>query len=252
MSEAPADVAAHRDWLLSFLPVDDGTFIADLGCGAGEDLLCLALRHPRAAARFVGLDSSDKAIKKATFASADDPRVSFSAHDLDQPLPFESSTLDAVFTHNLLECLRDPTAFAREIGRTLRIGGTLVAAHWDLDSQLFDGADKGRVRRLVQAYSDWQQPWMRYADGWMGRKLWGCFESTGLFRGTVLARTLTNTIFAPPWYGHARAQDFHSLLKRSLVRADDVTEFLAEQVAFQAEGRYFYAITGFAYVGTRL
>lgn len=252
MSDVPADVVAHREWLLSFVPVRNGALVADLGCGAGLDLLSLALRHPDAAARFVGLDCSQKVIREATLASKSDSRISFSTHDLDQVLPFETSSLDVVITNNLLECVGDRATFAREIGRVLRIGGTLVAAHWDWDSQLFDGVDKARTRRLVHAFADWQQPWMKHSDGWMGRRLWGSFESLGLFAGSILARTLTNTIFAPPWYGHARAQDFRSLLKRALASAEDVGGFLEEQASLQAQGRYFYSITGMAYVGTRI
>jgi SAM-dependent methyltransferase len=252
MIELSVDTIAHRNWLLSFVPVRDGALIADLGCGAGHDLLSLARSHAGVPARFVGLDASQKAIADAAIGSENDPRISFAPHDLDQPLPFKASSLDVVFTNNLLECLSDRSMFAREIGRVLRPGGTLVAAHWDCDSQIFDGRDKARNRRLIQAFADWQQPWMQHCDGWMGRRLWGTFESTGLFAGSVQARTLTNTIFAAPWYGHARAQDFRSLVKRALASADDVGGFLEEQAALQAEGRYFYCITGMAYVGTRI
>ncbi len=252
INDLPADIAAHRDWLLSFVPVRAGTLITDLGCGAGRDLVCLAQKYPDVAARFIGLDSSEKTIIEASVGSTNDPRVSFTNHDLDQSLPFEASSLDVVFTNNLLECLGNRATFAREIGRVLRVGGTLVAAHWDWDSQLFDGLDKARTRRLLHAFSDWQQPWMKHSDGWMGRRLWGTFESTGFFEGVILARTLTNTIFAPPWYGYARAQDFRSLVKPAIANAEDVSEFLGEQAALQADGRYFYSITGLAYVGTRI
>jgi SAM-dependent methyltransferase len=252
MSELPDDMIAHRDWLQSFMPVCDGGLIVDLGCGAGQDLFGLARKHPGVTARFVGLDASQKSVADASARGDSEPRVSFAAHDLDQPLPFDGSSLDGVFTNNLLECLGDQAMFAREIGRVLRPGGTLVAAHWDCDSQVFDGRDKARTRRLVHAFADWQQPWMKHADGWMGRRLWGTFQSTGLFAGTVQARVLTNTIFAAPWYGHARAQDFRALSKRALVSAGDVSGFLEEQAALQANGRYFYAITGMAYVGTRI
>ena len=252
MIEIPNDVAAHRDWLLSFVPVQDGALIADLGCGPGHDLQGLALKHPGVAARFIGLDTSEKSLAAATSRSAKDPRVSFGAHDLDLPLPFKAASVDGVFTNNLIECLRDRASFALEIARVLRPGGTLVAAHWDCDSQIFDGSDKARIRRLVQAFSDWQQPWMKYSDGWMGRRLWGTFQGTGLFEGTLLARLLMNTVFAAPWYGHARAQDLRSLLKRALVSAEDVGGFLEEQATLNAEGRYFYSITGMAYVGTRI
>jgi SAM-dependent methyltransferase len=166
-------------------------------------------------------------------------------------LPFETATVDAVFTNNMLECLAEPVKCAREIGRVLRPGGTVVAAHWDWDSQLFDGSDKATIRRLVHAFADWQQSWMEHSDGWMGRRLWGTFAATGCFDGSMHARVLTNTAFETPWYGHARAQDMSALARRSRVNAEEVAEFLDEQAALHAQGRYFYSITGLAYVGMR-
>ena len=92
---------------------------------------------------------------------------------------------------------------------------------------------------------------MEHSDGWMGRRLWGTFASTGYFEGAMQARALINTAFETPWYGHARAQDLPALVKRSLVSAEDGAAFLAEQASLHAQGRYFYCITGLAYVGTR-
>ena len=39
------------------------------------------------------------------------------------------------------------------------------------------------------------------------------------------------------------------LIARGLATFDDVATFLAEQSSLHADGRYFYSITGFAYVG---
>ncbi len=251
MPEVSPDAKAHRDWLLSFLPVPNAMSIVDLGCGTGHDLIAFADGHPDIDGRFTGLDSSEKSIAGARAQSGHDPRLSFVRHDLKRPLPFEPATVDAVFTNNALECLPEPVNCVREIARILRPGGTVVAAHWDLDSQLFDGGDKARIRRLVHAFADWQQAWMEHCDGWMGRRLWGIFASTGCFEGSMHARVLTNTAFETPWYGHSRAQDMSALARRSLVTAEDVAGFLDEQTALHAQGRYFYCITGLAYVGTR-
>jgi SAM-dependent methyltransferase len=251
MPDLSPDLRAHRDWLLSFVPMRDGASIVDLGCGAGTDLVALARMHPEARARFIGLDVSERNLGSAASHTREDPRLSFEGHDLEHALPFESASVDAVFTHNVLECVADPEGLAGEIARILRPGGVVVAAHWDWDSQTFDGTDKARIRRLVQAFADWQQPWMRHSDGWMGRRLWGIFASTGCFEGTVHVRAMTNTAFEPPWYGHARAQDLQALVKHSQASAAEVASFLQEQAALHAQGRYFYCINGFAYVGAR-
>lgn len=105
-----------------------------------------------------------------------DARVSFRCEALGDRLPFDAQSVDLVYSHNLLECLADPGAFPREAARILRPSGQVVVGHWDWDTQLFDGADKALVRRFVAAFADWQQAWMAYAGGWMGRRLWGVFN----------------------------------------------------------------------------
>ncbi|MQA91860.1 MAG: hypothetical protein GEU90_16835 [Gemmatimonas sp.] len=156
-----------------------------------------------------------------------------------------------MYSNNLVECLGDSAAFAKEVARVLRPEGQLVVAHWDWDSQVFDGADKARIRRLVHAYADWQQAWMEHSDGWMGRRLWGVFHSSGSFTGSVHARVLINTEYSAPWFGFANARAFRSLVERGLASAEDVEEFEREQEALRHQWRYFYSITGYAYVGRR-
>jgi hypothetical protein len=41
------------------------------------------------------------------------------------------------------------------------------------------------------------------------------------------------------------------LVKRNLASADDVATFMAEQEVLARAGRYFYSITGYAFVGQR-
>ena len=182
---------------------------------------------------------------------AADPRVSLSCAALDRQLPFGDGTVDIVYSHNLIECLPDPSGFALEAARVLRPGGRVVVGHWDWDSQLFDGSDRALVRRLVHAYADWQQAWMAHADGWMGRRLWGVFQRSALLEGRVHARVLTNTAYEPGCFGYENARTFEALVRRGVVPTEDCERFLAEQAALAAAGRYFYSITGFAYVGLR-
>ena len=245
------DRIAHRDWLLSFVEVAAEQVVVDLGCGRGGDLLALASRLPGLPARMIGLDSSEVSIEEARAKAARDSRLSFQQHHLGETLPFEDSSIDAVYSHNLLECLGDTRHFAAEVARVLRPGGPLIIGHWDWDSQLFDGADKALVRRLMHAFSDWQQSWMEHSDGWMGRRLWGVFNSGGAFSGTVHSRTLIDTRYDESSFGFAIAGTFSSLVKRGLASAADVEAFEREQRRLSEAGRFFYSLTGYAYVGRR-
>jgi hypothetical protein len=107
------------------------------------------------------------------------------------------------------------------------------------------------VRRLVAAWADWQQAWMVHADGWMGRRLRGIFEATGLFDGELHARVLVNARWAVGSFGYENAQAMRALVRRGLATAGDHERFVHEQERLAADGRWFYAITGFAWVGRR-
>lgn len=249
MANLHEDVLQHRAWLRSFFKVPAGGLLVDLGCGRGEDLLALAAQCPDMTPTFVGLDSSAQSLSVAQTEASGDPRLRFQQHNLEDALPFEKATVDVLYSSNLLECLPDPAEIVREIARVLRPGGQLVIGHWDWDSQLFDAADKARIRRLVHAFADWQQAWMEHSDGWMGRRLWGLFNSSGLFTGTIHARVLINTRYEAPWFGYTNAQAFRSLAKRGLASVEDVEQFEQEQIMLDQQGRYFYSITSYAYVG---
>jgi Methylase involved in ubiquinone/menaquinone biosynthesis len=241
----------HHEWLLSLVPLTEPLSLVDLGCGRGDDLNALAARCTDPATRFVGLDAAAEAVLVAQAAVNSDPRVEIVCERLDGRLPFDDGAVDIVFSNNLLECLGDGPEFVCEVARVLRPGGTAVIGHWDWDTQLFDGADRGLVRRLTQAFADWRQDWMEHADPWAGRRLRGLFESGGLLRGVVHTRTLVESAFTPGSYGYERAHDLEALVAKGTIDAGDYERFLAEQRDLETEGRYFYAVTEFVYVGQR-
>jgi len=243
------DVAEHRDWLLSLVPVPKDGLWVDLGCGAGVDMIHLAARQSQPGLRIVGIDGNREAIEEGRRNARDDPRLESRQHSLNAKIPLDDATVDVAYSQNLIECLPDVSLFARELARVLRPGGLVIMAHWDWDSQLFNGDNKELNRRLVHVFCDWQQDWMDHADGWMGRRLWSIFNSVGMFDGEIHAHVLTNSHYSPEFFGYARARDMNALIDRGLASSDEVRAFLAEQQSLNANGRYFYSITGFAYVG---
>jgi SAM-dependent methyltransferase len=243
------DVTEHKDWLLSLVPVPKNGQWLDLGCGAGVDMIHLAERQLQPGLRMLGIDGNREAIEEARRNARDDRRMEFRQHSLGVTFPLDNATVDVAYSDNLIECLPDVSLFVSELARVLRPGGLIVMAHWDWDSQLFNGDNKSLNRRLVHAFCDWQQDWMDHADGWLGRRLWSIFNSVNLFDGEIRTHVLTNRNYSPGLFGYARAQDMNGLREKGLASSDDVQAFLAEQESLNANGRYFYSVTGFAYVG---
>ena len=243
-----ADALALHEWLYGLLDWRQANAVLDVGCGDGGDLRRIAASVPDDA-RLVGVDSAAGAIKTARAATAGDARFTWHPHDVSRGLPFADGEFDALFSLNLLECVPDRAALVAEMGRVLRPGGRVVCAHWDWDTQTLDGSDKALTRRIIVAFSDWQQDWMAACDGWMGRRLWPTFQHSGLFTGHVETYTLTNTVYAPGWYGYEQVQAFGALARRGLISADDYARFSDDVVAQAACGEYFYSITLYAYEG---
>ena len=246
-----ADGFVLREWLYGLTDWHRADAVLDIGCGQGSDLRRIAALAPEAA-HLVGIDSSAKAIETARAATAGDARFVWHPHDVSYGLPFEDGAFDALFSLNFLECVPDKAALLAEMGRVLRPGGQIVCAHWDWDTQTLDGVDKALVRRIVSAFSDWQQEWMAACDGWMGRRLWPTFQQSGLFGGRVETYTLTNTVYAPGWIGYEQVQAFGALARRGLIAPDDYARFQGDIAAQAARNEYFYSITLYVYVGQRL
>jgi ubiquinone/menaquinone biosynthesis C-methylase UbiE len=239
-----------RRWLHALAPVGAGASVLDLGCGSGQDLKQLARYTPQIE-RLVGIDISQTAIDRAVAEFQGDPRAEFVCGDLSKHLPFHDHTFDLAYSVNTLECIPDKESFLRECARVLKPQGQIVMAHFDWDTQTFDGADESVVRKVVHAFNDWKQDWMAAIDPWAGRRLWKYLQSTGLYSGQVFAYTLTNTEFSPGNYGYEQAISFEALVRRGMISAGEYGCF-RESLELQSEaGQYFYSITMFAYVGTR-
>lgn len=245
------DIRAVHEHVLSLLDASGASAILDLGCGRGEHLQMLA-EHASEETRLVGIDASRKSIDAARAATEGDPRFRFVVHDLTEGIPFGDGEFDRVLSVNVLEAIPEKGALLREVHRVLSPGGWLVFAHFDWDSQFYDGRDKRVVRKAVHAFADWKQKWMADADGWMGRRLWRTFQKTGLFDGRVDARVHTSTKFEPGRYGWERSRDFGSLVRRGMITAAEYQSFYGALEDLAARDQYFYAITMFSYVGTKV
>ena len=244
------DVDLHREWLVSLVDFPPGGAILDVGCGKGADLLALAARVQDPEASFVGVDASTDHLATAQ-ASSKDERVEFVQAKVGPGLGFGDETFDVLLTQNMLECIPDLDAFIPELARVLCPGGQILASHDDWDTQVFNGSDRERTRRILRAWADCKHSRMDHCDPWMGRRLWGYLEGSGLFEGEVQVRVTTNTEFAEPWHGYRMAHWFGGLVKRNLISESEYEDFLGDLRELAANGSYFWSVNRYVYVGRR-
>jgi SAM-dependent methyltransferase len=95
-----------------------GKRVLDLGCRSGA-----LTRHFLEGNSVVGLDVDAAALEKARALGIEPVQA-----DVEEPLPFEGDTFDAVVAGELFEHLQFPDALVAEIQRVLRPGGVLVGS----------------------------------------------------------------------------------------------------------------------------
>ncbi|MGH2879345.1 MAG: class I SAM-dependent methyltransferase [Solirubrobacteraceae bacterium] len=119
----------HRDLaeslLLEALPERVERFL-DLGTGDGRLLALVGERHPTA--HGVGIDDSIPMLERAQRRFAENPSIELLRHDLNERLPAESNSFDAIVSALAIHHIPDErkrSLFA-EIRELLRPGGVLV------------------------------------------------------------------------------------------------------------------------------
>jgi ubiquinone/menaquinone biosynthesis C-methylase UbiE len=119
-----------REYIYSLLDLHDAASLLDIGCGDGYDLLRIGSMVGKEV-RLIGIDTSSEAIEKAVSYTGGDSRYSFEVANLDVTLPFETETIDIVYSMNFLECIVNIDTLIKDIHRVLRPGGQVVFAHFD-------------------------------------------------------------------------------------------------------------------------
>jgi len=109
---------------LARMPVESGDVVLDLGTGSGYVLR--ALRETAAIGRGYGLDASAQMLQNARSYTADDA-IEFVRGDFNA-LPFETDSIDHVFSMEAFYYARDPATTLAELNRILRPGGTFYCA----------------------------------------------------------------------------------------------------------------------------
>ena len=219
--------------------------VLDLGCGQGDFLGRLS-NAMAPDSLLVGIDALAKSVESAKGRF---PILEFHCEKFTDILDFEDNTFDIVVSIDTLECIPDKSALVTEISRVLSPSGKVAISHWDWDTQVYPSKNKAVVRKLVAAFSDWQQEWMDDSDGQMGRQLWGLLEGSGRFKGVISSFTLLETKYREGYYGHDRLRDLAILVESGCVDPAEYEMICSEMESLSNSGEYFYSVNSYIYTG---
>jgi arsenite methyltransferase len=132
---------------VSFLGLEEGETVVDLGSGAGFDAF-LAAREVGPAGKVIGVDMTPAMLERAraNAAKAGLNEVEFREGRL-EALPVETGSVDAVTSNCVINLAPDKALVFREAARVLRPGGRMVVSDIVLDAEL-----PAVVKEDVEAY----------------------------------------------------------------------------------------------------
>jgi arsenite methyltransferase len=136
--ESFAGVANH--WTLG--PIEPGSVVVDLGCGAGTDLL-IAAQMTGPGGRAIGVDMTATMLERARASAAEMGLANVELHEsLIETLPLEDASVDVVMSNGVIDLVPDKDAVFDEIDRVLRPGGRLQLADVVIHNEVSEDARK--------------------------------------------------------------------------------------------------------------
>lgn len=222
--------------------------IMDFGCGTGELLGNISTLIGNDS-NLIGFESDEKSVEEGRRKY---PQVIFQNDEFIKNLEFPDTKFDIIISVDTLECVPDKSALINEFHRILKNDGRVLIAHWDWDTQVYNSENKNLMRKIVASFSDWQQGWMDACDGQMGRKLWGLFQGSGMFKGQIEIFPLIETEFKAGRYGYDRLQDLYWLVRKGELDATEHRLIVDEMSDLYKQGKYFYNLNSYIYLGLKV
>jgi ubiquinone/menaquinone biosynthesis C-methylase UbiE len=228
----------------SYLEVQEGQHILDVGCGTGD------LTRPLAAlvgpgGRVVGVDYSLTMVEEARRRAAEEGSPVEFVHADVHALPFGDAEFDAVQVLLVLQHLRDPRPALAELMRVLKPGGRLAIVEQDWETLVIDATDRALTRKVVNMFND------ALPNGWIGRQLYGLLKQTG-FEGVAA----TGSPVTIPDYGITnRLLDLDHLLRQlyeqGQATAAQIKAWQEDLAQRSQEGRCMIGFTIFTATGNK-
>lgn len=227
----------------------DNAVIADLGCKDATFLLAFQEAFPNKIKSAVGADITDKGFKNVKYKKP----IELKVMNCSKKLNFADNTFDFVFTKDMFECVTDKSFLVREIYRVLKPGGVVICVNCDWDSLAYNGKNKELITKAIHAYAVTKQPWMDDIDSWIGRRMYGFFNKSGLFESSVSVYNVVESEYKEGTFGYELSRDIAWLYKEKTgsLSKKEYCEFIAELETAYQNGDYIFSKPYYIYKGIK-
>lgn len=122
---------------LNHANLKEGETVVDLGSGAGIDIF-LASKKVTDSGKAIGIDMTDKMLEKAreNALKGDYSNVEFRKGDIEENIPLENNTVDAVISNCVINLTTNKTNAFKEVFRILKHDGRMVISDLITDTEL--------------------------------------------------------------------------------------------------------------------
>lgn len=235
--------------ILKQIDLPDNAFIADLGCRDAGFLLELTKRHSGKIKKAIGVDVTDKEFGNIAYDEPIELKIMNCAGNLD----FPDNTFDFVFSTDMFECIRDKMFLVKEIHRILKPGGKVICVNCDWDSIVYNGEQKGLIAKAVHAYAVTKQGWMDDIDSWIGRRMFGIFNCSGLFESSVSVHNIVETEYKEGRFGYNFSREIGWLSEENTgaLTDNEYHAFIANLETAYQNGSYIFSKPYYIYQGIK-
>jgi ubiquinone/menaquinone biosynthesis C-methylase UbiE len=238
------DVIEQRCQVLRSLGLTPGEHVLDIG--SGPALLARDLASTVGeTGRVCGYDLSEAMLEMGRRRCADQPWVDFDQGDASK-LPYEDESFDVVVSTQVYEYVPDIPGALAEVRRVLRPGGRLAILDTDYDSLVILTEDPARLARILDAWDE------HFVHAGLPRTLGAQMRDAG-FR---LAERIAIPMFNPEYHRNAFSWHLTKMMAgfsagRREATKEDAQGWLAELEELGRQGRYFYSLNRYLFVGVK-
>ena len=232
------------------IKLPDNAVVADLGCRDAGFLVGLQQAFPDKIHQAIGVDITDKGFKDVKYKKP----IKLKTMDCSKKLDFENNTFDFIFSADMFECVSDKDFLVKEIHRILKPGGVVICVNCDWDSIVYNGENKDLISKAIHAYAATKQPWMDDLDDWIGRRMYGFFNKSKLFKSSVCVHNVVETEYKEGTFGYDLSLDIAWLHKENTgaLTKEEYDEFIDNLKTAQQDVTYIFSKPYYIYKGVKI